>query len=746
MKLESVRIKNFRSIESIELNKCNGFNVLIGKNNSGKSNILLAINAFFTCIQGGNLANLHPPIGKDIDYFGNKNSRIDGILSPIDITMRFSLTSEEVSSLKGAITKETPQMKTAVDGIDVSMLIATVKINYSGNPFSFISRLALVHGNQEINSPEYENVLLSIGDDAANEIQNNLSRLYQLDSNIKSAKKVLKELSADEWRRFSAHESDSPGYIRYVMRELLEGSSKKINEEILSIIRDSNSYEIFKKNVENLATSMEEENLALRGKKLVNKINTFAGAEEAIPKYISDLLLTISKIRVHNLTERRKRIGQEEAARLLELKVRRGGSAVLRNIQETISALLGVNIDAFQGSVSTRQPVNSAELDVDDFLVQVNGSGIREALRIVLDVEFLHPNILLVEEPEVHLHPSLETNMMHYLKRKTKECQIFITTHSTNFLDTAEMKNIYLVSKTGSTQVEILNLDEAESKIPKELGIRLSSLFMYDKLVFVEGPSDEAILRELASKLELNLGQNNAGFIRMGGVRNFAYYATEETLSFLTKRRVKMWFLVDKDEKDKDYFERLERQLNGKANFKVLSKRELENYLVCPRALKEFIKLKHELSGKSCTIPDETKIKEDINECANQLRQFAINKRLFLYLFAPIYPHCDIDFENIDESEIKEKVSDDIAGMIKLLEDEKNKVDEIYREQNEFVDSNWENNKMSLVPGDILIDKICQKYDSKFNKIKDGERLASLMEKEEIDQEIKAFLIEVCDT
>ena len=172
----------------------------------------------------------------------------------------------------------------------------------------------------------------------------------------------------------------------------------------------------------------------------------------------------------------------------------------------------------------------------------------------------------------------------------------------------------------------------------------------------------------------------------------------------------------------------------------------MENYLVCPRALKEFIKLKQELSGKSMTIPDETKIKEDINECANQLRQFTINKRLFLYLFSPIYPFCDIDFENINESEMKEKISDDITRMIKTLEDEKNIFDKIYNEQKEIVNSNWENDKLSMVPGDILIDKICQKYGGKFNKIKDGERLASLMIKGEIDSEIKEFLIGICVT
>ena len=251
-------------------------------------------------------------------------------------------------------------------------------------------------------------------------------------------------------------------------------------------------------------------------------------------------------MKVLHLTERRKPIGEEEAERLLSLKVKRGGEAALRNIKETVSSLLGVRIDAFQ---SESPQAKTAELDVDNFLVELNGSGIKESLRLVLDVEFGNLNILLVEEPEIHLHPALETSMMRYLKRLSSHCQVFLTTHSTNFLDTAEMQNVYLISKVESTQVQKLNIEEAEAKIPKELGIRLSSLFMFDRLVFVEGQSDEDILREWASTLEINFSQANVGFIPMGGVRNFAHFATDKILSFLTKRQVKMWFLMDRDEK-----------------------------------------------------------------------------------------------------------------------------------------------------------------------------------------------------
>ena len=77
---------------------------------------------------------------------------------------------------------------------------------------------------------------------------------------------------------------------------------------------------------------------------------------------------------------------------------------------------------------------------------------------------------------------------------------------------------MYFVSKPDAkTEVQLLNVADAEAKLPKELGIRLSSLFMFDRIAFVEGPTDEAVFRELASSLSINLSHSNVGFIHLGG-------------------------------------------------------------------------------------------------------------------------------------------------------------------------------------------------------------------------------------
>jgi putative ATP-dependent endonuclease of OLD family len=450
-------------------------------------------------------------------------------------------------------------------------------------------------------------------------------------------------------------------------------------------------------------------------------------------------------MKVLYLRERRKLIGKEEADRLLSLKVTRGGPEVLQNIQETVSALLGVQIDAFQSDSPSRRGEPIAEMDVDNFLVEVNGSGIREALRIVLDFEFEHPNILLIEEPEIHLHPSLETSLMRYLKHINSDCQVFISTHSTNFLDTGEMKNVYLISKPDSTRIQLLDYEEAEVQIPRELGIRLSSLFMFDRLVFVEGSPDEDILREWASTLKVNLSQSNVGFIHIGGVRNLTYFAAEATLSFLTKRQVQMWFIIDRDEKDDAEIARLKEIGRENAVVKALEKRELENYLICPRAIVEFIELKRELAGNRFEeeLPAESDVENTIQECAEKLKQIAIDKRVAKVLCRPVYPSARRLFEESQEMTIMDRLTDEIKQQIEQLEEARSRVQDVYKEQAECVESAWHSSRLDIVPGDLLLDLVCKEYGVRFKKDRDGARLAALMNEDEVSEEIKEVIHEI---
>lgn len=247
MKLDSVIIKNFRSIETARIANCDGLNVLIGKNNSGKSNILSAINAFFICLKEGNLANLNPPIGIDTDFFkGSKSEILDSNIQPIEITQIYLLSSDEIISLKSAIIKETPQMKTAVDGITSSRLSATVKVNKSNSPFSFISKLALIGEIFDGNDCS-ENILLTVSNNAAFEISNRLLNKKNLERNIKLAKEISNEISSSDFERvLEMPERDRPRYFVFRSFGFPPGFTFDSFTELERAIRTSKDYDSFK--------------------------------------------------------------------------------------------------------------------------------------------------------------------------------------------------------------------------------------------------------------------------------------------------------------------------------------------------------------------------------------------------------------------------------------------------------------------------------------------------------------------
>lgn len=672
----------------------------------------------------GSVATLSTPIGHEFDFFKS------GKKLPIQITLIFSLSLAERDALVRDIVIDAPQMKNAVEGIAPSLdLSATLNVSATPLRFAYISKLALIieetiEGKSRLN----ERLLLEISDESAQEVGSKLSVAREKELISEKLRNLIDSYDFEYIYDITKHGKENrSAYIRQKLGEDLY--------KILEPIFESNlPQEEMKRNIKSIISEMQKEAINIKSSSFKNKVETFSGEESAIPNYILNLMHEISDLELLHLSERRKPIGKDEAEKLLSLKVQRGGTEVLRNIQETVNALLGVKIDAFKGK-------NAAELDVDDFLVEVNGSGIKEALRLILDYEFKKPKILLIEEPEVHLHPALETSVMQYLKRISDYCQIFITTHSTNFLDMGEMKNVYLISRSESTHIQSLDLEDAQILIPKELGIRLSSLFMYDRLVFVEGPSDESVLREFASKFGINFGQNNVGFVHLRGIRNFVAYAAEETLAFLSKRQVKMYFIIDKDERGDEDILKLQEKLKDRAKLFVLNKREIENYLIIPSAIIEFIKSKSQSSRQTPSIED-TEIKKVIEEYAESLKQYVINKHIEGNLYRPIYPSHNLDCF-ADKATLNKDLSKEIENMIGQLEIKKGKLDDCFKIKSEFIESIWETKKLDIIPGDILLDLVCKKYSLRFRKMQDSKRLAALIDEKEIDKEIRRILYEI---
>ena len=250
---------------------------------------------------------------------------------------------------------------------------------------------------------------------------------------------------------------------------------------------------------------------------------------------------------------------------------------------------------------------------------------------------------MFIEEPEVHLHPGLSRGLARYLREKSADSQLFVTTHSTDYVDSVFFKNVYLIYRNTErkTACELVEGDDAITRIPAELGLRPSTLFMFDRLLFVEGASDEAIFRELARKLDIDLSKRNIGFVHMGGVRNFAHFAAEVTLDIFSRRRILLWFVADRDERDDTEVNRMMERLGKRARLIVLKKRELENYLLDPFALAQLFEEKQSQAGRTSVSVDADTVRKVLQEEADKLKQEVIRLRLERIALGPVFLHTE---------------------------------------------------------------------------------------------------------
>ena len=457
----------------------------------------------------------------------------------------------------------------------------------------------------------------------------------------------------------------------------------------------------------------------------------------------------VAEVKILYQGERREPIGQIDAQRLLSLRVRRGGDRLFRSFQDTVSALIGVEIDAYEDDTSPSQFVSErgrvAKLDVDNFIAQANGSGIREALRLMINIELENPAILLIEEPEIHLHPSLETTLMRYLKTKSTDAQVFLTSHSTNFIDSGDYSTIQFVRKDAHTKSTLLTIDQAADLLPDELGLRLSSLFMYEKLVFVEGASDEDVLREWASITKFNLSRANVGFITLGGSRNIHHFAAKKTTDFLAKRGVKIWFVMDRDETSDDDLSKLKDRLGDKCSLRMLPVREIENYFLDPGVLIRYIEVRYNnlrISTERRKVLSAEYVSELIEMSANSLKSYSFLKFVSRKCSMPVYikPSFTTDRR---EAELIDILKKSIETAYVSLKDRIDNIDDtINRARVEF-DEKWIAGKHAIIPGDELLNLILSNFDMSYHKHRDAKQIASIMEIPEIPTVVKALFSEI---
>ena len=736
MGIRSVQIRGFRSIASSGLDKCGALNTLIGKNNAGKSNILGAIELVLLHLKEGRVAGSWPGARRAKAEFTDSDES-----KPLRIGIEFDLSAETNEGLRSLLTKEAPHLERSIEQIKahntIVFILAAAMDGDEG--FLFLEQMAVgkLTSKGEDLAIDGSIRLLSVTKPVGLELYTNLTSARLLVADIEA----LHELDSE--RRFPTYDYilEQPKDRRALMLQQVSSASLRPRPELVRQLgprfASASSREDLVNVVKQVIAETREKVQAVEKRETVGTLAAFAGDAKNAPAYAEWIIEQFGNIQFLHIKERKAEIGREEALTLLKLKTRRGGPERLETIQQTVKALLGVKLDAFEAEGTTARNV-PAEMDVDDFLIEANGAGIREALRVILDLELKNPKIVFIEEPEVHLHPGLSRVLAGYLREKSEAIQMFVTTHSTDFIDSVAFQHVFLVSRStrNRTTSRMLEAEEGAQRIPAELGLRLSALFMFDRLVFVEGPSDENVLREFAKKVQIDLAKSNVGFVYMAGARNFAYFAAESTLELLSRRNIQMWFVTDRDENTDAEIKPMMERLGGRATLKVLSKREIENYLLDSRAILAFLEEKQRMSGTvNSQKPNSEEVERVLTEEAAALREEVIRLRLDRRLLAPVFLRTRTNSGSIEER-IKNAMKQ-LGERLEQIESEKASI-------TGEIDQDWPGQALHYVPGTLLLERVTGRFGVSFSKDKgDSERLARHIPRASVDHEIRELLFEI---
>jgi hypothetical protein len=213
----------------------------------------------------------------------------------------------------------------------------------------------------------------------------------------------------------------------------------------------------------------------------------------------------------------------------LQLGSDAGLHQLLRLARDQLAGLLpDVATDAFSmgaSAITPRDLLRQFELVVahlgEPVAVPRQSSGIAQLSVFVFAIMLAATDpgtLLLVDEPEISLHPQSQRALMRALRGL--KSQMLIATHSANLLDRADPREIVRLrrSDTGIRVASPTGLsDEDAHRLARFTNPQTAEAFFARTVVMVEGLSDQLAVEALAERKGRNLDADGVTVVPMGG-------------------------------------------------------------------------------------------------------------------------------------------------------------------------------------------------------------------------------------
>jgi len=695
MFLDALRIQNFRSLEHVELERLSQFNVLVGRNNAGKSTIFNVLAA---------LANLFQGNGSSFDQLV---TGLDPTRSPgIDLT--FSLRELDRQNfadvlLSGEVRKSRREQLLA------SGFASRTAFSFRGVP----GRTDLFHLRE--------------------------TKLIAEDGNWATLGRLISDETSDnpvsEFLLIGHLTDHQPEGVLSAFKLDLNGSRESISDYITQV-RLARIY----------PSSAISDSAAMW---LLERLGEyFQSAFFFTPFRHSSSSMQVQEAQFLdqngvNLAQVLHSINSNDRANLLQIE--EFLHAALPNI-----GMLQTPLHTEQTSVGFRQPRQNQLIPLHNM-----GGGVEQLLMVATVLLTTDDACsLFLEEPESHLHPAAQRFLIERLIEGNR--QVFVTTHSSTFVNLTQSHSLYQVTLSQEGRSTVTRLEEHGSLGPilADIGARKSDLVLSDAVLFVEGPGDRDAFEAWSELLGEGLSAHNVAVLPIDGGEYADRYAPprDRVLEQISKRSLPIprLFVLDRDHRSDHDIAKLMASLEGRV--RVLARRELENYFLVPRVLLAALREKYrydESRLKNVEALSEESIVALIQTTTDSLYGIVLLKRVGRMLgglAGGLMPRDIIERLTplATESHLSSEIENQIDARIDMLRRGLN-VKDIVQEERRLLDEQWKkiDQRRFIAPGEEIVEAVFHSVGGHYTKPKDTEVIARTMRAEELDPEIIEIISEI---
>lgn len=227
-----------------------------------------------------------------------------------------------------------------------------------------------------------------------------------------------------------------------------------------------------------------------------------------------------------NMGQIKRKIEKGMSQEVLRNKIINKTQEEIEQLEKNISNIIEEEVRFSKVTSYQKKNDEYITLKVNEKDLHLQGSGLLQIIEIVSTINYIEAplNILLVDEPDSHIHSNLQSKLMSYLKSIYNN-QTFVITHNDAFVDEAVEGEVFYLNEQTKISGELKSLALNNFDLVKnELGgiiIGLTKINKAQKIIFVEGKDDIEYIKKLLEKYiqikSIDFNINHIAFFHLRG-------------------------------------------------------------------------------------------------------------------------------------------------------------------------------------------------------------------------------------